>query len=233
MSVHDPERNATAGTGPVIVLAEVTLSRRMVAALLDAVTIGSLAFVLSVITFGCYIRITGDDFDGPPRYDATADWFSLALLGFFALLLSTCEIGFAASLGKAAVGVCIEGTNLFVRWFVKWLPLAVFAVIAWVGYGYMESNRRDYNMQLTLPFHQRMLWLVALLPTVIAVLLTVAAVLRQRLLHDCLAGTALVRRSCTSNLRAFTPIIPDLADPPGYGTRTNRKVGKRASDTEK
>jgi len=195
--------------GPVSVirLTEATPGRRLAASFMDVAIIALFALVLSIVTFQCYVIATANDFDGPPSYKATGDWFAFSLLGSFALLFSTSEIFFQNSIGKALFAIRIEGRKRSLRWFVKWLPLLVFAVIAWIGYGYMQANQNDYEMEFTQPFHRRMLWMVALVPPLFAILLAVVALFQHQYLHDRLAGTVVVRPDSSSKLQAFAPIM--------------------------
>jgi hypothetical protein len=194
-----------------IIPTRVTWPRRLCALLLDAVIIAVLTLVLTVVTVIGYMGVTGDDFDGPPSYEPTGNWFMLSLLGCFALLLSTSEIWFSASPGKAILVIRIEGDgrwrSLILRWLVKWLPLIVFAAIACTGFCYMQINRGDFYMQYTRTFHEQMLWLVTRLPPMIATIVVIATLLRLKPLHDWLAGTQLVRRSRKSPRQGFTPIM--------------------------
>lgn len=71
----------------------------------------------------------------------------------------------------------------------------------------MQATRADYSMRFTQSFHERMLWMIAFLPALVAVILTIVPLFRGRLLHDVLAGTVVVRPCRASELRAFTPIM--------------------------
>jgi len=191
----------------------VTSWRRSLALFVDLVIYGVGGVVLSYMAIIAHMGFTGDDFDGPPSYDATGDWFLLSLLGLFPLVLSTCEIWLASSPGKRVMGIGIEGRNLLGRWFVKWLPLVVFVVIALVAYGYMEMNRRDYYMQFTLPFHQRMQWMVGRVPAGVGVVVIGISLIRRRVLHDWMAGTTLAsRRLRGSKIGGFMPIMPKAGE---------------------
>lgn len=120
---------------PDLAVTEATATQRLLAALLDTGIIIALTFILSLLALQCYVSLTGDDFDGPLSFQATGEWFGLSLVGSFGLLLSTSEIWFTRSPGKATLGIRIEGKKRLVRWLVKWLPLIAFAVLAWIGYG--------------------------------------------------------------------------------------------------
>lgn len=203
-------------------------SRRILAAVIDAVAIAAFSLVGSVLTFIVYVMVTGNDFDGPSEYDTLSDWFALGLLSFFALTYGLAEPLLFTSIGKAVLGLRIASApqtpltraRVLLRWAVKFLPVIAFCAVAWTNYEVLKRNL-PWNVAVYDP--DRFRWLDALLSecALVVTVVTIVAHLGwfllsgRRTLHDHVARTRLARRSVATTFatsaRGFEVIVTPLA----------------------
>jgi hypothetical protein len=177
-----------------------------------AVTDVTIFLVLGFLIIIGMIRLTGEDYDGPPWLEARGAWiFDLALLVAAMIHLAT-EALFGVTLGKLMNAVRVvpraHGPMLF-RWYLKILPLVLSALIALVG---LRHNSEQRWRTFTPTFLNSILpdWLIplTLLTMIVAAFFPVGVDRRPWYGH--VAGTLTVRghRTRPRGARGFDPIFP-------------------------
>ena len=180
---------------------------------LFAIVIGSYLFL--VIAIVLYMGLSGDDFDGPPSYSATEDWFLLSCITFGGVALSMLDLLNGRTPGKAILKLeiqlnslaCAPMRSFMARWAVKYAPLISLFFLAFVGYVVMESNRHDFEMERMTPYNASMWRVTKMVPPLLLLIQMIYFVIRQRTMHDDIAGTRLCRRVASDPHRGFEPIL--------------------------